>query len=106
VTEGEDSPPQAASAAELAAEAAGDDWGNLKPAEKPDELEELSLKLEEYLHGYGEKINVPLAKEDGSTINPYELALAELQDPEATVESRKSMIGRIDRLIKKLGAAS
>jgi hypothetical protein len=96
----------AASAAELAAEASGDDWGNLKPVEKPNELEEFTHKLEEYINGYGEKINVLLERKDHSTINPYELALAELNDPAATVESRKIMIGRIDQFMKNLEASA
>ena len=86
----------------LAAEAAGDDWNDLKPAAKPNEFNEVSLKLEEYIHGYKERINVLLETKDGSTINPYETALAELNDPAATVESRKSMISRIKRLVEKM----
>jgi hypothetical protein len=105
VTEGDAGTPEQTTAA-LAAEAAGDEWDNLKPASKPDEFMELSLQLEEYLQSCADKINVPLKKEDGTTINPYQIALAELENPKATTESRKNMIGRIERLVKKLEATA
>jgi hypothetical protein len=105
VTEGEggEAPPSAG--ANLAGEAGGDDWANLRtiPAEKPppDEFEGLSVRLEECIYGYEDKINVLLEMKDGTKINPYEIALAELRDPAATAASRKAMIDRIYRLVKK-----
>ena len=105
--EGGDAPPAAGAAP--ADEAGGDDWDDLKPAKRPDEpdeFEEISVRLEEYIHGYGEKINVLLETKDGTAINPYEIALAELRDPAATVASRRNMIDRISRLVKRMEATA
>jgi hypothetical protein len=90
----------------LAGEAAGDDWGNLKPARQTNEFEEISLRLEEYINSYADRINVPLQRKDGSIVNPYEAAMEELRDPKATVESRKDMIWKIEELAKILEATA
>jgi hypothetical protein len=91
----------------LAAEAAaGDDWTDLPPVREQDEFEELTFKLEEYLNGYEHVLNRDLQGNNGVAINPYRIALAELQDPAATMVSRKNMIGRINRLVQKMEATA
>jgi hypothetical protein len=94
----ENPPPAGAS---LAEEAAGDDWTNLKPVRKTDEFEALTVKLEEYVNGYENILNRTLRGDDGTEVNPYEIALAELGNPAATAASRENMIGRIERLVKQ-----
>jgi hypothetical protein len=91
----------------LAAEAAedGDDWSNLKPADKGDELQDLTIRLEEYLVGHKEQLDVILEGKNVK-VNPYELAVKELNDPAATVESRKTMLSRIEKLLNNLEKAS
>jgi hypothetical protein len=86
----------------LAEEAAGDDWTDLKPVRKTDELEALTVKLEEHVNGYENILNRTLRGNDGTEVNPYEIALAELGNPAATAASRENMLGRIERLVKKM----
>ncbi|MDR1239187.1 MAG: hypothetical protein LBK27_03660 [Treponema sp.] len=97
----EQSGVQGNTGAGLAGEAAGDgdDWADLKPAAEQDTLEALTLKLEEYLNGYRDQLDVALEGKNGK-VNPYDLAVREFQDPKATAESRKAMLSRIERLIK------
>jgi hypothetical protein len=95
---GADNPPRTGE--DLAGEAAGDDWTDLRPVRSPESFEELTVKLEEYLNGYESVLNRDL-QGNGTTVNPYAVALAELNDPAATAVSRKNMIGRIERLVKK-----
>jgi hypothetical protein len=101
VTEGSGNSGGEQTGAGLAGEAAGDgdDWTDLKPAAEQDTLEALTVKLEEYLNGYREQLDVALEGKNGK-VNPYELAMREFQDPKATAESRKVMLSRIERLIK------
>jgi hypothetical protein len=88
----------------LVAEAAGDgyDWADLKPAARTDDLQDLTLKLEEYLSGSREQLDVTLEGKNGIRINPYELAVKEFENPQATAESRKNMLSRIEKLLKNL----
>jgi hypothetical protein len=92
----------------LAAEAAGDgdDWTDLKPAARVDELQDLTVKLEEYLGSYKEQLDVTLEGNNGRKVNPYELAMREFNDPQATAESRKAMLSRIEKLIHNMEKAS
>jgi hypothetical protein len=98
-----DGAPPENNAADLAAEAAGDDDPDFP--EDPEsgrgreetKFERLTAQLEEYM-SFKEHLDVTTK----SGTNPYELAKAELDNPAATEESRERMIKRVrDYLISK-----
>jgi hypothetical protein len=65
---------------------------------EPSEFEQVSLELEQYLISYKESLNV----ETKNKVNPYDLGMKELDNTNATVESRRSMKNRVrDFLISK-----
>ena len=67
--------------------------GNETPTKTAEqiEFEELSYNLDLYMNTHKEVLNVNTK----SGVNPYELAMNELNNPNATTESRKSMIERV-----------
>jgi hypothetical protein len=78
----------------LAAEAAAENSGEEMPFGEEDdggEFEKLTTALEEYITGYKEHLT--LNAKGG--INPYQKAMAELENKNATVESRRSMIEKV-----------
>jgi hypothetical protein len=82
------------SAADLAAEAAANNGGETMPFGDEDDggkFEKLTAALEEYIIGYEEYLS--LNAKGG--INPYQKAIAELENKNATVESRRSMIEKV-----------
>jgi hypothetical protein len=95
---------QPSAGTDLAEEAAGEDWEDLKRESAADEFQELTISLEQYLSTYREQLDVNYKGKNG-TINPYRLALAEFENPEATAETRRHMIGRINNLLKSTEAS-
>ena len=100
--EPEQKPEGNGNAANLADQAANDDVdfpadeNEVQQAEKA-RLDELTYTLEQYM-SYKEYLNI----KTGSGVNPYELAMAELNNKNATIESRSKMIDRVrDFLVKK-----
>jgi hypothetical protein len=63
------------------------------------EFERLTQVLGEYLEGFADELNVTSV--NGK--NPYKMAEAELNNPNATVESRGSMIERLRKYLKEKG---
>ena len=63
------------------------------------EFEHLTIILNEFLEGYTEFLNGK--SKDGT--NPYEAGMAELNDPNATKESREGMINKIRAYLNKKG---
>jgi hypothetical protein len=111
-TEGQNTPPMNTAeqepedngnTANLANQAADDDVDF--PAEEGEaeteeqiEFKETSVLLEQFAVSYKEVLNIKTQ----SGTNPYELAIAELDNKNATLESRKKMVDRVrDFLIKK-----
>jgi len=81
-----------------AADAAEDDVDfpageNDAPAKTQEQIdfEELSYSLDQYMSAYKDTLNIKTP----SGVNPFELAMNELNNPNATIESRKSMIDRV-----------
>ena len=96
----EPEPTSNTNTANLAAAAAADDDVDFPVDENETELaefERLTLVLEQYTT-FKEYLNVIVQ----NGVNPYQLAQKELNNPDATVESRSKMVERIrDYLIKK-----
>lgn len=63
------------------------------------EFERLSDCIRDYLEGYGEELNI----DTKSGANPYKSAEAELQNPNATVETRNDMIDRLRKFLLAKG---
>jgi hypothetical protein len=86
-------------AADLAAKAAADNGGGGIPFgdddgnnQQPDnEFEKLTAALEEYTTGYKEHLDVTTSNGN----NPYRMAMAELENKNATVESRRLMVEKV-----------
>jgi hypothetical protein len=93
-----------AQSAERLAEEAGDDWSDLKRENAGDGFQELSITLEQYLATYRDQLDVDLKGKNG-IVNPYKLARAEFENPAATVETRRIMIDRINKLLKNMEAS-
>ncbi|MDR1174779.1 MAG: hypothetical protein LBK83_04840 [Treponema sp.] len=104
VTEKNPGGDQNPAGADLAKEAAGEDWGDLEREGAGDEFQELTISLEQYLSTYRERLDVDYRGKNG-TVNPYRLARAEFENPEATAETRRLMIGRINNLLKSTEAS-
>jgi len=91
--------------ANLAGQAAADDEpefpvddAETQGGDERSEFEQISLELEQYLTSYKEYLNV----ETKNNVNPYELGMKELNNSNATIESRSKMKGRVrDFLISK-----
>jgi hypothetical protein len=66
---------------------------------QPSEFENLTHSLNEFIAGYSRELNVTTA----SGANPYNSALAELKNPNATIETRKDMIDRLRKFLKAKG---
>jgi hypothetical protein len=82
----------------LAAQAAEDD-----PEPEHTELNEfqkLTEALQDYLDGYSDMLNVTA----NTGVNPFKLGVKELDDMNASVESRKSMITRLKNYLTQKGA--
>ena len=62
-------------------------------------FDKLTGALTDFAEGHRDTLNV----KTGDGRNPYEMAVAELDDPNATVESRESMIRRLRTWLKKKG---
>jgi len=87
----------------LADQAAGEDVDfpvdetEVQQAEKS-KFEEFSIVLEQYMDSYKEHLNIVV----NNGVNPYELAMNERNNKNATVESRSKMVTRLrDFLIKR-----
>ena len=89
----------AASLADAAASEEPEFPDNPEPQKEPTEFERLTNALMDFAEGY---MSI-LSKETSDGRNPYKMAMAELNDPNATVESRSSMIGRLRTWLKKKG---
>jgi hypothetical protein len=80
-------------AADLAAKAA-DNSGETMPFGDEDDggkFEKLTAALEEYAIGYKQHLDVTTSNGN----NPYRMAMAELENKNATVESRRSMVEKV-----------
>jgi len=89
----------AASLADAAASEEPDFPDDPDSPKEPTEFERLTNALMDFAEGYRDTLDVKI----GDGRNPYEMAMAELNDPNATVESRSSMIGRLRTWLKKKG---
>jgi hypothetical protein len=68
-------------------------------APAPSEFELLTNNILEFLEGFGAELNITVA----SGANPYKTAETELQNPNATVETRRDMINRLRAFLKQKG---
>jgi hypothetical protein len=102
VTEGDGGSGAAPAGENLANEAAAEDWTRMAPAaSRKDEFTRMDMRLEEYVVGCKDQLDIPLTTPAGKQINPYEQAVKELNNPDATVESHQDMLNRIEAFLKK-----
>jgi hypothetical protein len=100
VTEGDGTAPERTGEA-LAGEAGnGDDDGFGGAVDQaPDELQELTLLLEQYLATYQDTLNVQAPQ----GANPFTLVTNELNNPNATIQTRQDMIVRVKKFLSSRG---
>jgi len=98
--EPDDAPPDGSGDSLAAQAASGDDDFPEDPAEQGEtEFMRLSLEIEQLMESHRETLDKTIS----TGKNPYEMAQAELANPNATEESRRSMCRRLRTFLEKRG---